>query len=145
MGVSSFQPVDTGTWQNYTPLFRFGTSADMTAGAMQARYCQIGKLVVGNVNIKYGTVSGTGDLNVTLPVTPKTPLSVPDTGWYIIGEGEWIRSGVAAGSILLAYDTNASRVRLLRTDQLTLAVGHNSPYTWTTNDHFNFTFQYEAA
>lgn len=133
-------------WASWTPTW---TNLTVGSGVVEAKYCQIGKIVVARLSFIYGSGSAVGTaVSFTLPVTAVSyPNIVNDMD--IIGSGHMLDSGsgnykatVCAASITTAriYADKADATYLYTTD-LTSAV----PFTWAANDSITLLLTYEAA
>lgn len=147
----------TGTswaWQSWTPTLT-GASTNPTLGTnsvAEGRYTQIGKTVICQIDIKFGTSgtnAGSGNYYISLPVAAKTAIS----GYQVMPIG-----------FLRAYDASAGNgavffpeVETSTTAQLVYyqgiggtapasGVAHNAPWAWSTSDVVCAgTITYEAA
>ena len=130
-----------GAWTAYTPTLG-GTGWAIGNGTVNGSYMQIGKLVVANVRIVWGSTStfGAGVLTLTLPVTAATAQA---------------RNTIASGDCL---DASASaiyqvRPRLASTSTVQITtfaspityVQDTVPFTWASTDHLALAISYEIA
>lgn len=134
----------TGGWTTYTPTW---TNLTVGNGTVTARYCQIGKLVIGYVQIVLGSTSsvGTGPY-FTLPVTG---ASVTGTNIQI-GNMYLEDAGVAGYYGVTTYNSTTTTKPQVLFANSTYAGGFAAltatvPFTWGTGDLFNSVFIYEAA
>lgn len=121
------------TWANVT----------LGNGVVTARYIQIGKLVVGRLELTLGATSAvSGDITFSLPVT--------NTGAGPIGRCRAFDLSASAlydATVLIATTTTAV-VRVLNSSAtyLTIVLASSTiPFTWATGDVISLVFYYEAA
>jgi len=144
-GVVSIEGVNiqTGTaWANYTPTW---TNFTVGNGSVTSRYAQIGKVVFVNIIVTLGSTSSvTGIIYASLPVTGANTSNI---GNYAAGIYDASPSTIFLGS---AFFNSTTQVGLKAQNSagtyVTSAYSNSTtPMTWTTNDAFQFNFNYEAA
>ena len=130
-------------WVAYTPTFTNMTIGNAT---IRFRYSQIGKIVVVQGDVVFGsTTSISGIPVISLPVTASS-LTAPSTqlgGAYaedagITGYPLMMRLNSSTSINVLAFGAAGTYVN-------STPVASNVPFTWGTNDLFRFTITYEAA
>jgi hypothetical protein len=130
-------------WIAYTPTFTNMTIGNAT---IRFRYSQIGKIVVVQGDVVFGsTTSISGIPVISLPVTASS-LTAPSTQ---IG-GAYAEDAGITGYPLMIRLNNANNLDVLAlgaasTYVNSTPVASNVPFTWGTNDLFRFTATYEAA
>jgi hypothetical protein len=131
----------SGAWTAFTPTL---TNITLGNGTLTARYKQIGKTVVAQVRLTFGTTTSiTGaPTRVNLPVTAATAndFSFP---MYILDSGaaDYIGRAQLFNTAYLELYVNA----VGGTYGAISAISSTVPMTWTTNDKFSINFVYEAA
>jgi hypothetical protein len=133
----------SGAWTTYTPTW---TNLTVGNGVVTARYCQVGKIVMGYIAFVMGSTSSMGSGPFfTLPVTAfSSSANIPLGNFYMEDVG--IQGG--NGAISSRTTTTATIVAINASGTY---IGGNStitstvPFTWGTNDFFNGYFIYEAA
>jgi hypothetical protein len=130
----------TGGWTDYTPTL---TNITLGNGQLVARYCQIGKLITIFVGFKMGSTSVMGNFpRFTVPIAPSQNVA------NFQFTGEVLDSGVADYLGVLAFDSTNAFINVVSTNSTygtPTAVGTTTPFTWATNDGFQFVFSYEVA
>lgn len=132
----------TPTFAGYTPaLTAVTTNPTLGSGSFAGgRYAQIGKVVIGNAFIGFGSSgvgAGSGEYRISLPVAGNF------TGWLLIGNG-------------YVFDSSASVFRAVSIEPLTgttarlavdngIYIAHNGPWPWAASDQLRIHFSYEAA
>lgn len=126
-------------WQTWVPVFTNFTKGSAT---IDAKYCQIGKMVHFSLNITLsGSTMGSG-ITFTLPVTAATRT----TNFPLSGQVVFLDSGTgsyngyalwstASVSTLLTWDGNNNSQTLTA----------SSPFVWANNDQISVNGFYEAA
>lgn len=131
----------TTAWVTFTPTL---TNITLGNGTLTARYKQIGKTVLGQVRLTFGTTTSiTGaPTRVNLPVTAATandfsfPMYILDSGTAdYVGRAQLFNT-----AYLELYVNNVAG-----TYGAISAISATVPMTWTTNDKFSINFAYEAA
>jgi hypothetical protein len=130
-----------GAWTSYTPTFSGLTVGN---GTLNAKYCQIGKVMFVRMNLTFGsTTSVSGSVNFTLPAAPaNTQMGSANISYEDAGIG--YRQGFA---IMYEFNSTAYLGVMLTSG----TYGSNSdinatvPFTWTTNDGIYFNANYEVA
>ena len=147
----------TGTswaWQSWTPTLT-GASTNPTLGTnsvAEGRYTQIGKTVICQINIKFGTSgtnAGSGNYYISLPVAAKTALSEYKS--MPIGFLRAQDASTANGAVFFPEVETSTTAQLVYyqgiggTGQAS-GVTHNAPWAWSTSDLVCAgTITYEAA
>lgn len=134
-----------GAWQSWTPTW---TNLTVGNGTVTARYTQVGKTVKFRIGLVFGsTTSVSGSVSFSLPVTAVTYSGT--VGLQPFGTGRILDAGTASydGAVLYNSTTTANlRVYNAAGTYLGSTVFSSTvPFTWTTNDEFYYTGQYEAA
>lgn len=131
-----------GVEATFSPSFTGLTAGN---GTTVARYIQIGKRVYGYISFTLGSTSSiSGDVSLTLPVTPRSmglvtviaKMNILDNGTNNYN-GVIVTTGGATASV--RYDKVSGSLVDHSVFSSTL------PFTWTTNDAFHGMFSYEAA
>lgn len=137
-----------GAWSTWTPTL---TGITLGNGTLEARYLQIGKLVVFNFYFKAGSTStfSATNFSFTLPVAARFtadftqtafPCVIHDAGAAVyIGIGV-VGGGSASNTVCDIYAHNASG-----TYAFAGGVNNTAPMTWTTNDKVVVHGTYESA
>lgn len=145
--LEAIAPTDTD-WTDYTPTLTNITEGN---GSKNARYMQLGKLVVVQFSLLFGSTSAMGSgPTISLPVTAKADMSPAAIPYLPLGHVSFMENGVRrwTGFVRLASTTTAE----FRADshgfgtyvasaQVTSAV----PFTWGNSDRVLAQFQYAAA
>lgn len=129
-----------GTWVNYTPTLVQGVTVNKTVS--RARYTQIGKTIIGSVNIACtSTGSASNEVRVGLPVTAAATGAIP------IGLGFIYDSSVGLAYKAMAVLDNTGYMTFIATN--TTTAGRLGADTFTaalaTSDSIEIQFNYEAA
>lgn len=134
--------VDVGTWQTYTPTIA-GTGWALGNATVTGRYCRIGKLVSFVAEVIFGSTStfGTGGLELSLPVTAKTP---PPYRWLGAAGGA-TGGGAYQWSLYFASTTAARPVIPASNTGATIAITSTVPFTWASGNSVWIAGTYEAA
>ena len=132
------------TWQDWTPTYSGMTVGN---GTVLARYCQIGKTVVGTWQWTLGTTSNiAAGIVISLPVTPKTTVST----FQPIGSCQMVLPSIVSwggvrisGASNMIFEALASSGAYVSTAQVGLGV----PGAWsaTSSNSIGSYFMYEAA
>jgi hypothetical protein len=133
----------SGAWSSYTPTF---TNLTVGNGVLTARYCQLGKIVMGYISFVMGSTSSMGSAPYfTLPVTAfSSTANVPLGNFY----AEDVGIAGYNGAFYSRTATTASPVAIFATQTYlggSASITSTVPLTWGTNDFFNGYFTYEAA
>lgn len=130
-------------WTAYTPTFTgTGTAPAIGNGTITGRYLSIGKLVIGSIEVVFGSTSTYGDgfFVFSLPVATRVASST------YINIGTAIAQDASAAPIG-GYDIQM-RQRTTTTFDLWrngVGVSAGAPFTFTTSDGIRGHFMYEAA
>jgi hypothetical protein len=133
----------SGAWTTYTPTW---TNLTVGNGVLTARYCQVGKIVMGYISFVMGSTSSMGSAPYfTLPVTAFSSTSnVPLGNFYM----EDVGSQGGNGAFSSRDTTTAQIVAIFASGTYiggNASISSTVPFTWGTNDFFNGYFIYEAA
>jgi hypothetical protein len=131
--------VSNAAWTSYTPTYNNFTLGN---GIVEAKYKQIGKTIIGKINVKFGSTSSiTGSLSVSLPITSKVTTNYLYPGLVVDAATAYIPS------VFIFEGTRISGFALGTAGTYAASNNINAtvPMTWTTNDEFFVTFTYEAA
>lgn len=110
-------------------------------GTTTARYTQIGKTVIGQMDLVFGTTTAlpVGVLQFSMPVTAATSTGgLADVGTFWAYDAS---VGTFATGVVYAPSTTAFGFIQGGTGVYTNTV----PWTWTTSDQIHIEFEYEAA
>ncbi len=147
----------TGTswaWQSWTPTLT-GASTNPTLGTnsvAEGRYTQIGKTVICQINIKFGTSgtnAGSGTYYISLPVAAKTALSEYQS--LPIGFLRAQDTSAFNGAVFFPEVETSTTAQLVYYQGIggtapASGVTHNTPWAWSTSDLVCAgTITYEAA
>ncbi len=138
---------DIGAWEDWTPSF---TNLTLGNGVVEyARYAQVNKLVVAQMNVTLGSTSSvTGDIRVSLPVTAAAPNGSPQVTTGVGRAFDNSTSSVYWVTPYIVSPPTEVRIYATRTDS-TYAVRATTsstvPITWSTNDALQIFMTYEAA
>jgi hypothetical protein len=144
-GSNWVETLRLGAWEAWTPTIKWGATTH-TPGAVEARFCRLaGRTIVGRIHFKVGTVSGTGSITFTPPVTPAPIANAGIVQDYMthVGFGAAITvPGGAPSSFFANFDGTQC---YMRTTAGNAAITHNSPSTWASGDEFHAQLLFEAA
>lgn len=139
-------PLGVDGWTAYTPSLTASSSNPTlgTGSTAAGVYIRIGRLIIGNARVAFGTsgtAAGTGTYRVSLPVTPRNYATTPPP---VVGGG-WIYDASANSLWLVStyIGTGTSYVEL--PVEAGLVVTEAAPFAWSTSDQITFNFMYEAA
>jgi hypothetical protein len=134
------------TWvlASFTPTWAgASTNPAIGNGTMASSYIQVGKLVIWQLQMTFGstTTYGTGSWSWTLPVTAKAAKFFVGSAWGL-DTGTSYYTGVATNGIPSSPVTTKVSVQG--------NAGGNDwsniiPFTWGNGDSLGFTYMYEAA
>ena len=141
-----------GAWSTWTPtLTGITVGTGVGAGTLEARYLQIGKLVMFNFYFKAGsasTFSATG-FSFTLPVAARFTADFTQTGFPGVIHDAGTDAYVASGQVGWTATSNTVCDIVVHNAAGTYAVTRSAtstiPMTWTTNDKIAIHGVYEAA
>ena len=126
-------------WVSYTPTYSGLTIGNAT---VDAKYKQIGKTVIGRVNVKLGSTSSvTGTIAISPPITPIVGTNYSyNCNLVDAGTAYYVGHAVYEGTrfTIFAVGTGATYATVPNTSSTV-------PFTWTTNDEIFLTFTYEVA
>lgn len=136
-----------GAWTSWTPTW---TNLTVGNGTLTGRYVKIGKTIIANVELVFGTttsVTGT-TISVSLPVTSASRYGTSSRVLY--GYATLLDNGTATYPAQLegGPSTSIVEIRAINTAGTYGTAGaltSTIPFTWTTGDSFNLTMTYEAA
>ena len=127
-----------GQWRNWSPTLNNLTKGN---GTQTARYTQVGKLVVAEYALVFGSTSAMGtNPNVSLPVTAVVLGGNENNR----GSGEAHDDSVGT-RIALAVRATPTVAALHYLNPAYTGITATAPFTWTTSDVIQFTITYEAA
>jgi hypothetical protein len=122
-----------------------GTNPTLGVGSTRAgRYFQNGKHVSGYGAITFGTSgesAGTLNYVITVPVTPRTPVS---NDMNVVGHGQIFDASAGAMRVIIVTHSSPSAFAMRIADGST-SVSATSPWVWAANDVLMFKLDYEAA
>jgi hypothetical protein len=132
-----------GAWQAYTPALTADTTNPTlgTGSEVTGRYVQLGKLVIGEARIIFGTsgaAAGSGAYRVSLPVSPTNNGDAP--AGIVNGRD----NSVPVYQVAVALVDSANQWLILRGHGV-LGWGAAIPWTWAASDWIKVVFAYEAA
>ncbi|GEA79929.1 hypothetical protein [Cellulomonas uda] len=134
-------PLGAGAWTAYTPTVT-GLALG-TGGTVTGRYSRVGRRVRGRVEIVLGTgFAFSGDLQVTLPVTPAYGYVRADA------LGRMSTSGSIFELVAAVYSVTTSTpltVRYAATNQQHTTITGTLPASWSAGGRIVVEFAYEAA
>jgi hypothetical protein len=131
---------DNDAWTSWTPTW---TNLTVGNAAINATYKQIGKTVIYQVLLNFGSTSSiSGNVSFTFPVTSKTAethngnVVFNDVGvnWFI----GMLSDTSTTGANVVAVNTGG-------TYGSQSVLSSTVPFTWTTNDKIKISGTYEAA
>lgn len=146
----------TGTswaWQSWTPALTASTNPTLgTNSVAEGRYTQIGKTVICQIDIKFGTSgtnAGSGTYYISLPVAAKTAIS----GYQVmpIGFLRALDASAGYGAVFFPELETSTTAQLVYYQGIggtgpASGVAHNNPWAWSTSDIVCAgTITYEAA
>lgn len=127
-----------GAWTLYTPTW---TNLTVGNGVVKAAYLQWGKRVECRGTFKFGsTTSVTGSFTVSLPVAPKSAVSMIGTAFAVDASAGFVRT-IGAVDI----DSAVFGTALNFSSNGTASWTATAPVTWATNDLITWYITYEAA
>lgn len=130
-----------GAWTSYFPTWTStGTAPALGNATVAAKYARIGRTIIYQGRITFGTTStyGTGNYRLSLPVTAKAitdvfvigELSAQDTGTAYYWFPAYLVSTTTIGGLINGTATVWDSAR---------------PHTWASTDIFGWSVIYEAA
>lgn len=139
-----------GDVQSYTPaLTAVTTNPTLGSGSVQSGwYIQIGKLVVGQARIVFGTsgvVAGSGNYRISLPVAMAlTDRALALTSARLVDAST---GNVCSPTILMPPSTTTVEMHMPATwtSGAVSIIAHNVPWTWAASDELTVGFAYRAA
>jgi hypothetical protein len=141
---TAWQPIGYGALTAYTPSL-IGSTTSPTLGTGSVRngsYFQLGKLVIANAHIKFGssgTAAGSGFYMISLPVAPKSigsGLRQVGSLWAYDDSGNDYEDGA------VIVDGSNTRVQMMVAGTW---ASNSVPWTWAANDLIGMQITYEAA
>lgn len=130
-------------WTTFTPTWTStGTTPTLGNGTLTGKYIKIGKLVIAQIYLKFGstTSGGTGNWRFALPEAAfETVAAITGYPGYAYVED----SGIASYFFAVRRGTAASDVALTRENGS--EVSTSVPFTWGTNDFLQFEMAYGVA
>lgn len=149
--VTLMQP---GAWQSWTPTITGSTTNPTlgTSAVQEGFYCQVGKLVVAQAFITFGTASvaaGSGAYSIPLPVAADTSTNRYMVTGNLYANDSSASVALAGGITMVNGTTYSGNGRMFYTathptGTLT-EVGAAAPWTWAASDALRATFVYRAA
>jgi hypothetical protein len=136
---------DEDAWTSYTPIWT-GVSSNpvINNGTITGKYKQIGKTVFFSVFVTMGstTTYGSGEWRISLPVTAASAKGVIANLLTLDSGSAWYH-----GLALTGWINSTTTIALVQSEGGSGMSGFTSinPFTWTTNDEFFITGNYEAA
>jgi len=121
-----------GVWESYTPVLT--QNVVRTATINEARYVQINKMCLVNVDLTCTTTGSTNDINVSLPLTARTSGASS-----AIGSGIFYDSSATNNVLVSVERINSTSVVFIAnasSQQLTTALGNG--------DVVSFSIAYET-
>lgn len=144
MGVVS--PNTSGQWKDFVPSW---TNLSVGNGTIRAKYYQIGKIVVVDVFLLFGTTTSiTGTVRMTLPV--EMPASIASYNWHRVGMCQLVDEGSAVYGGTLNSQLSSTEIQFyVESANGTYvspgaAVNATTPHTWANTDKISFNIVYEA-
>lgn len=150
IGVGAITPekllTGSGTsWtpQSFTPTWTFLSPGN---GTVTGKYVQIGKLIVYNLYLLWGSTTAiTGAPQFTLPVTS---VAVNGTAGDNIGLWKGLVAGNQWDGVIAHIDTTHAGIRAYTVGGANIkeaTIGASSPDAWTTSSEFHINGFYYAA
>lgn len=138
------QILGVSSWQPYTPAWTAtGTQPSLGNGTIVGRWTQIGKTIMGYLNLVAGstTTFGTGNFRFSLPGTIATTMrggiGVADCIDTSLGNAYIGQSNLVSGTIFEIW-TPQSPIGVWQ------AGGSATPFVWATGDELRAKFLYES-
>jgi hypothetical protein len=136
-----------GAWTSYTPVLTASTTNPTlgTGGSVSGRYIKLGKTVIGQAAIVFGSSgvnAGSGTYYVSLPIN-KTGLNEHALGSVVMRDASASYIG-NAGTLQGAGTAGLDKAQIVFGGSV-FAVGSTTPWTWAAADQIFFTFMYEVA
>lgn len=133
-------------WDTYTPALT-ANSVNPTLGGsgnfiQTGRFTQVGKLVTGNYQLRFGSsgaAAGTGTYSVSLPITADTTLAQSP----FIGSGFVFDGSGTTANIICRLSTSTTFT--MNHGTANASVTNNSPLAWGAGGMIFGYFAYEAA
>lgn len=130
-------------WSTWSPTWSNLTTGN---GTQVARYIQMGKTVVGQINFTFGTTSSiSGSVTFTLPVTSVSSYLSANP----IGMADCFNTGVASFSGTVSWATTTTALIQVANVASTYAtdtvLSSTIPFAWTTGSRLALSIMYEAA
>jgi hypothetical protein len=138
-----------GAWTSYTPTLTAGTTNPTlgTASVQAGQYVQIGKLIIGDAYVAFGSsgaAAGSGAYFISLPLAAAVPS--PQTA-FEIGSFSLSCAGLATRGFALLQSASAVNLRYTSAaiNGTLTTVTNAAPGVWTNNDNIRVHFAYQAA
>lgn len=127
----------TGAWTSYTPSWTASSNPSIGNGTIEAKYIQVGRLVIYKGRIAMGstTTFGSGTWLVSLPVNCTTT-------WEMGAASCMDNSASASNQPAVIRLSTASTANFYATGGNVTSTG---PFTWAQSDQLRWTIVYEAA
>ena len=133
----------TAPWTGFTPLLTaVTTNPTLGSGSSQSgRYVVIGKTVIVDVRIAFGTgaSAGSGAYSISLPVTAAN-VNCLIGNWF----GQDQSSGARQTGLMFTGSTTQASLTYTAASGFPL-VGNSTPWTWSNSDLIWASMTYEAA
>lgn len=128
-------------WASFTPTWAAsGGGQSLGNGTLSGRYWQLGKLVIAQWNLTFGSTSSAGSSGYwtfTFPVPQDTAQQI----WS--GSARTYNSGVGGPYIAFPFPDTNTTLRVNTYDGNVVGVG--SPFAWATSDSLMIQLMYAAA
>lgn len=146
--------VQPGAWQSWTPtIVGSTTNPTLGTGAIQEGfYCQVGKLVVAQAYIVFGTSgvnAGSGEYSISLPLSADTSTNRNHVSGTFYASDASASVVLSTGLVMTGTTTYSGNGRLFYsatypTGGLT-SVASTAPWTWAASDSLRALVIYRTA
>ena len=142
----------TGAWRSWTPSLTASTTNPTlgTASRAEGIYVKLGRLVVANFVIQFGTSgtnAGSGFYRINLPVAAAQQLT--NVGDYVLGDVRLFNFGPNEEARVQASMNSIGFLTMSYPDAWPVgtftSVGDAAPWAWSTSDSMRGVLIYEAA
>lgn len=142
---TSWRTLQFGAWTSYTPTLSASTTNPTlgTGSIRNGSFTQLGKVVIVNANVVFGTSgtnAGSGTYRISLPITAKTL-----TGGYHVGSAfgnDTSANNGVNGVARVGSTSGYDKAEMMLQDVL---VTNSNPIAWGVSDILSITIIYEAA